>query len=197
MKVLLNNNDLIDVIKNIKNIGFVPTMGSLHKGHESLIKESQKKTKNTVVSIFVNPKQFNDKKDFARYPKNQKKDLAILKKLKVDYVFIPSVEDIYPKKSKNKNFSIDKNLNILCAKYRKGHFEGVLEVMDRLTYLIKPNKIFMGEKDFQQFYLVKKLLEKNILLKLLCVKQLEIAKDLLYQVETNFFPKNKLILLRK
>ena len=105
MKVLLNNNDLIDVIKNIKNIGFVPTMGSLHKGHESLIKESQKKTKNTIVSIFVNPKQFNDKKDFARYPQNQKKDLTILKKLNVDYVYIPSLENIYPKKSKNKNMT--------------------------------------------------------------------------------------------
>ena len=163
MKVLLNNNDLIDVIKNIKNIGFVPTMGSLHKGHESLIKESQKKTKNTIVSIFVNPKQFNDKKDFARYPQNQKKDLTILKKLNVDYVFIPSVENIYPKKSKNKNFSIDKNLNILCAKYRKGHFEGVLEVMNRLTYLIKPNKIFMGEKDFQQLQMVHIIVVQNIL----------------------------------
>ena len=197
MKVLLNNNDLIDVIKNIKNIGFVPTMGSLHKGHESLIKESQKKTKNTVVSIFVNPKQFNDKKDFARYPQNQKKDLAILKKLNVDYVFIPSVENIYPKKSKNKNFSIDKNLNILCAKYRKGHFEGVLEVMDRLTYLIKPNKIFMGEKDFQQFYLVKKLLEKKYSTKVFMCKTIRNSKGLALSSRNKLLSKKQINIAEK
>ena len=128
---------------------------------------------------------------------NQKKTWLILKKLNVDYVFIPSVEDIYPKKSKNKNFSINKNLNILCAKYRKGHFEGVLEVMNRLTYLIKPNKIFMGEKDFQQFYLVKKLFQKKYSTKVIMCKTIRNSKGLALSSRNKLLSKNKLILQKK
>ncbi len=158
MKILLNNNDLNEALNYVTNLGFVPTMGTLHKGHISLIKKSKKLCKYTIVSIFVNPSQFNDKKDFIKYPRNLKKDLSILKKLKVDYVFVPKKKHIYyfKRKTRIKLFEKDK---ILCAKFRKGHFEGVLDVMDRLTKIINPNKIFMGEKDYQQFYLVKKLIE--------------------------------------
>ena len=160
MKILLNNNDLNEALENVSNLGFVPTMGSLHKGHISLIKQSKKRCNRTIVSIFVNPKQFNNKNDFKKYPRNRKNDLSILKKLKVNYVYLPSVKEIY----RVKRFSrvkISKNDKILCAKYRKGHFEGVIDVMERLIKNIKPKKIFMGEKDFQQLYLLKKYLRKH------------------------------------
>jgi pantoate--beta-alanine ligase len=160
MKILLNNSDLNEALSNVSNLGFVPTMGSLHKGHISLINQSQKKTNKTLVSIFVNPTQFNKIRDFKRYPINKKKDLLILKKLKVDYVYIPTTKDIYNYKRKSK-IKLAKNDHILCAKFRKGHFEGVLDVMDRLVNLINPKKIFMGEKDFQQLYLVNKFINKK------------------------------------
>ncbi len=140
MKILLNNNDLNEALENVSNLGFVPTMGSLHKGHISLIKQSKKKCNKTIVSIFVNPKQFNNKNDFN--------------------VYLPSVKEIYKVKRSSK-ITISKKDKILCAKYRKGHFEGVIDVMERLIEYIKPQKIFMGEKDFQQLYFLKKYLRKH------------------------------------
>ena len=158
MKILLNNNDLNEALNRVSNLGFVPTMGSLHKGHISLIRKSKKKAKKTIVSIFVNPKQFNNKKDFIKYPKNLNKDLSILKNLNVNYVYLPNTNQIYDSRRVKKIKIKDK---ILCAKYRKGHFEGVLDVMDRLTKKIKPKFIFMGIKDYQQLYLVKNFVEKK------------------------------------
>ena len=161
MKVLLNNSSLFESLRPFDDLGFVPTMGGIHEGHLSLINKSNKLCKKTLVSIFINPKQFNNKKDLKSYPRNLKKDLKILQKSKkVDFVYLPKFNDIYKdtKKSKIKLLKKDK---ILCAKFREGHFEGVLDVMNRLTKIVNPQKIFMGEKDFQQFYLVKKLLEKN------------------------------------
>ena len=160
MKTLLNNIDLNEALFGNSNIGFVPTMGSLHDGHISLIKKSLKLSNKTIVSIFVNPKQFNNKEDYKKYPRNIKKDLKILKKLKVDFVYLPKVKDIYKAKNKIK-IKLHKQDKILCAKYRKGHFEGVIEVMTRFTEMINPSKIFMGEKDYQQLLLVKKYVEKN------------------------------------
>tara|TARA_B100000963_G_scaffold327626_1_gene315506 strand:- start:391 stop:1200 length:810 start_codon:yes stop_codon:yes gene_type:complete len=160
MKILLNKDDLNEALKNVSNLGFVPTMGSLHNGHISLVKRSLKECSKTLVSIFVNPAQFNDELDFRNYPRNNKKDLSILRKQRADFVFMPNIKEVYGLKkiSKIKLYKKDK---ILCAKYRKGHFEGVLNVMGRLTQIIKPDKIFMGEKDFQQLYLVKKYLHKR------------------------------------
>ncbi len=161
MKVLLNNKLLFENLRPFNDIGFVPTMGGIHEGHLSLINKSNKLCEKTVVSIFINPKQFNNKKDFKTYPRNIKKDLKILKKSKkVDFVYIPKFKDIYEDRKKSQIKLLQKD-KILCAKFRKGHFEGVLDVMNRLTKIIIPNKIFMGEKDLQQLYLVKKLLEKN------------------------------------
>ena len=100
MKTLLNNIDLNEALFGNSNIGFVPTMGSLHDGHISLIKKSLKLSNKTIVSIFVNPKQFNNKEDYKKYPRNIKKDLKILKKLKVDFVYLPKIKDIYKKKIK-------------------------------------------------------------------------------------------------
>ena len=157
MKTLLNNIDLNEALFGNSNIGFVHTMGSLHDGHISLIKKSLKLSNKTIVSIFVNPKQFNNKQDYKKYPRNIKKDLKILKKLKVDYVYLPKIKDIYKAKNKIK-IKLNKQDKILCAKYRKGHFEGVIEVMTRLTKIVNPSRIFMGEKDLQQLLLVKRFL---------------------------------------
>ena len=169
MKTLLKNIDLNEAFFGNSNIGFVPTMGSLHEGHISLIKKSLKLCNKTIVSIFINPKQFNNKKDYIKYPRNIKKDLKILKKLKVDFVYLPKIKDIY--KSKNKiKIKLNKKDKILCAKYRKGHFEGVIEVMTRLTKIVNPSKIFMGEKDFQQLLLVKRYVEKNFRSKIISCK---------------------------
>ena len=169
MKILLNNSDLNEALYKASNLGFVPTMGGLHKGHISLIKRSLRECKKTIVSIFINPNQFNDKKDYKKYPRNNKKDLFILKKLNVDFVYLPTVNGIYFEKRRNK-IRLNKKDQILCAKYRKGHFEGVIDVMDRFTKLIKPKKIFMGEKDFQQLYLVKNFLKKRHLSKIIGCK---------------------------
>ena len=160
MKILLNNSDLNEALYDVSNLGFVPTMGSLHNGHISLIKKSLKECKKTIVSIFVNPTQFNNKYDYKRYPRNNKKDLSILKKLNVNFLYLPKKKDVYNYKRKSQ-IKISSNDRILCARLRKGHFEGVLDVMERLTKIIKPQKIYMGEKDFQQLYLVKKYIKKK------------------------------------
>ena len=161
MKILLNNTSLFESLRPFNDLGFVPTMGGIHKGHLSLINKSNKLCKKTIVSIFVNPKQFNKKQDLKSYPRNIKKDLKILKKSKkVDFVYLPKFKDIYKDKKKSKITLLKKD-KILCAKFRKGHFEGVLDVMNKLSKIVKPKKIFMGEKDFQQLYLVKKELGKK------------------------------------
>ena len=169
MKILLNNNDLNEALYSVPNLGFVPTMGSLHKGHISLIKKSLRECGRTIVSIFINPTQFNNKIDYKKYPRNNKKDLSILKKLKVDFVYLPKKEHVYNSKFKIKSKLIKKE-KILCAKYRKGHFEGVIDVMNRLTSIIKPSKIFMGEKDLQQYLLVKKYIKKKFKTDFVCCK---------------------------
>ena len=161
MKILLNKTSLTKSLRHFNDIGFVPTMGSIHKGHLSLISKSNQICNKTVVSIFVNPKQFNNKKDFKTYPKNIKTDLKLLNQSKkVDFVYIPKFKDIF-KNNKKPKIKLSKKYEILCAKFRKGHFEGVLDVMDRLTDAVRPTKIFMGNKDFQQLFLVKKYLKKK------------------------------------
>ena len=159
MKIITSIFNLNKEIKNYKNVGFVPTMGGIHKGHISLIKASQKKKNKTIVSIFVNPTQFNRKIDFRKYPRNIKKDIISLKKLNVNYLFMPKIKDIY--KFNSRKFVLRKKDKILCAKFRKGHFEGVLNVMNRLMSIIKSKDLFMGEKDYQQLHLIKKFLSKK------------------------------------
>ena len=147
------------------NIGFVPTMGSLHKGHISLIKSSHKLCNKTLVSIFINPSQFNNKKDLINYPKNLYKDIKVLKKIKIDYLLIPKISEIY-KNKKNMKIKLDKKDKILCAKYRPGHFEGVLAVINQFLLKIKPKFIFLGEKDFQQIFLIKKFIRNRFKIKI-------------------------------
>ena len=142
------------------NLGFVPTMGSLHKGHISLIKSSKKICKKTLVSIFINPSQFNKVNDLKNYPRNLKRDIKILKKLKVDYLLTPNVSDIYRSK-KNTKIKLNKKDKIMCALYRPGHFEGVLAVINQFLQRFKPKCIFFGEKDYQQLFLIKKFIKNK------------------------------------
>jgi len=192
MKILLNNKTLTREIRPFNDIGFIPTMGGIHNGHISLIQRSKKVCKKTIVSIFVNPKQFNNKKDFKSYPVNIKKDLSILKKIKgIDFVYIPKFQDIYDTKKKSK-IKINIKDKILCAKFRNGHFEGVLDVMDRLTNLIKPKKIFMGKKDLQQLYLVKNFIEKKYKSKVIGCKTIRDKNKLALSSRNYLFNKNDL-----
>ena len=169
MIIFKSINKLNKYTENIDNIGFVPTMGSIHNGHGSLIKKSKKICKKTLVSIYVNPKQFNNKKDFINYPRNINKDIRILKKLKVDYVLLPKYSDVYGNKE-NRSIKIPRINKILCAKYRPGHFEGVLRVINQ--YLIKLNvtKIFLGEKDYQQLKIISNYVRKRFDIKIVACK---------------------------
>ena len=159
MKLLEQITDLNKAINKEKKLGFIPTMGNLHVGHEALIKRSKKECPKTIVTIFINPTQFNNKNDYKNYPRSLNEDLKILKKLKVDYVYLPTVNQVFNEQLPK--ILLDKSQKVLCAKFRKGHFEGVLDVVNRFVKLISPKSIFMGEKDYQQFFLVKNFIEKN------------------------------------
>ena len=169
MKIIKSINRLNKDVNIMANLGFVPTMGTLHKGHTSLIESAKKKCNKVIVSIFVNPSQFNKSEDYKTYPRNISKDLKILKKMKVDYVFIPKISQIYNNKKKMK-LKIRKKDKVMCAKFRKGHFEGVLAVIDRLLLLIKAKYVFLGEKDYQQLYLIKKFVKGKFDTKIISCK---------------------------
>ena len=162
MKIIFNKHKLIKIIEKEKNLGFVPTMGSLHKGHSFLIKKSNSQCKKTIVSIFVNKPQFNKFADFKKYPRTLSKDVKTLKKLKVDFLYLPSFKEIYPYGT-NRKIKMHKFSKVLCGKFRPGHFKAVIDVVDRFIRIINPKKIFLGEKDFQQLKLIKKVIKKNIL----------------------------------
>ena len=160
MKIISIKNKLIKIIREDKNLGFVPTMGSIHSGHISLIKKSIKQCDKTIVSIFVNKPQFNRKSDFKKYPRVLKKDIYKLKKLKVDLLYLPIAKQIYPK-GINKNIKINSLGKKLCGKYRPGHFAAVVDVIDRFIKIIRPRKVFFGEKDMQQLLIINDFVKKN------------------------------------
>lgn len=137
-------------------IGFVPTMGALHKGHVSLIENSLKSTDITVSSIFVNPTQFNDKADLERYPRVIEKDAQMLEKAGCHVLFLPEVKEIYPKED-TRVFNFGFLDTILEGGHRKGHFNGVAQVVSILFDIVKPNKAFFGTKDYQQLLIIKEL----------------------------------------
>ena len=190
MKIITSIFDLNKEIKDYKNIGFVPTMGGIHAGHKSLIKASQVRKSKTIVSIFVNPTQFNKKDDFKKYPRNIKRDIAILKKLNVEYLFTPNSRDIY--KFKNKKFNLKKKDKILCAKFRSGHFEGVLNVMNRLMTIIKSKDLYMGEKDYQQLYLIKKYLSKKFKVRVNSCPTIRVKRNLALSSRNSLLKVNSL-----
>ena len=160
MKIFKNRYSLFKEISSKRNLSFVPTMGGFHKGHEYLIKKAKKKIGKTIVSIYVNPKQFNSKIDFKSYPRELNKDLKILKKLKVDYVYLPSNKDIYGFNPKKKVF-LHVFCKKLCGQFRRKHFPGVINVINRFLEIIKPKFIFLGKKDFQQLFLISKHIKKR------------------------------------
>jgi len=139
-------------------IGFVPTMGSLHEGHLALINQSRLQDTITVCSIFVNPTQFNDPKDFEKYPINTERDIEQLTAAGCDILFLPSVTEIYPTGYQNKVYDLGLLDEVWEAQHRPGHFQGVCMVMDRLLDLVPAHDLWMGQKDFQQCMVVKKLL---------------------------------------
>ena len=155
---LLNLKKNLNNLKKNQKVGLVPTMGCIHNGHLELIKKCKKLKYFTVVTIFVNPAQFNNQKDLKKYPTQEKKDLEILKKNNVDLVFFPKVKQMYPlgysTYIKEINFS-----DILCGKYRKNHFGGVLTIVLKLFLIVQPYAAFFGEKDFQQLFLIKKMVK--------------------------------------
>jgi len=160
MKIILNKKKLVKFIHREKSLGFVPTMGALHKGHISLIKKSITQCNKTVVSIFINKAQFNEESDFNKYPRLIKRDIALLRRLKVDYLFIPSNKQIYPSGA-NKKIKINSFYKKLCGKFRPNHFKAVVDVIDRFANIIKPNKIFLGEKDMQQLKIIDNFIRKK------------------------------------
>ena len=160
MKIFKNKLSLQKEISKDKCLSFVPTMGGLHKGHLYLIKKAKKKKCKICVSIFVNPTQFNKKNDFKNYPRNVKSDIKKLKKLRISYLYLPTYADIYSFKAK-RNIYIDKFSKQLCGKFRKGHFAGVLNVVNRFLEIIKPKYIYLGLKDYQQLILIERHIIKN------------------------------------
>jgi len=142
-------------------IGFVPTMGALHNGHLSLIKESIKNNQITVASIFVNPTQFNKKEDLENYPRTLESDLSMLQGVSCDIAFIPSIEEIYADTVSANHFEFDGLEIQMEGKFRKGHFNGVGTIVKKLFEIVTPTNAYFGEKDFQQLQIIRKMVQKN------------------------------------
>lgn len=160
MKIVLTAKDLQELCIQLKSegkvIGFVPTMGALHDGHLSLLREARKNSDVVIASIFVNPTQFNNPQDFINYPNTLRTDIALLEKESVDIAFTPNSDDMY---ADGKTYFVHETTNAeeLCGKTRPGHFDGVLTVMMKLLQVTQANKVFMGEKDYQQLYLIQNM----------------------------------------
>jgi pantoate--beta-alanine ligase len=145
-------------IKGLK-IGFVPTMGALHEGHLSLVQQAGQENDLVVVSVFVNPTQFNDKADLERYPRTLEADAEKLSSLKCDFIFAPSVEEIYPEPDTRK-FNFGDLETVMEGKFRPGHFNGVAQVVSRLFDIVKPDRAYFGMKDFQQLAIIKSMVKQ-------------------------------------
>ncbi len=155
-----------DISEHVQNliskgfsIGFVPTMGALHEGHISLVNRSVKENDKTIVSIFVNPIQFNNPVDLEKYPRNLDKDIMLLKEAGADIAFVPSVEDMYPDEI-TETYEFGDLGNVMEGKFRPGHFNGVAIVVERLFKIVKPHKAYFGEKDYQQLMIIKSLVSQ-------------------------------------
>ena len=162
MKVFHTNvdlqNELFEARKQGKSIGLVPTMGALHEGHASLVRRAVLENDLTVVSVFVNPTQFNDKSDLQSYPRNLNADCKLLESCGADYVFAPTVEEMYPQPDK-RHFEFPPITTVMEGKHRPGHFNGVCQVVSRLFYIVRPIRAYFGEKDWQQIAVVKAMVK--------------------------------------
>lgn len=166
MHIFYGKAALIDYLKSIKTsnftIGFVPTMGALHQGHLSLMQQSMQENQATVVSIFVNPTQFNNPEDLEKYPRTIEEDIKKMTALSHEIIlFAPTVEDIYEGQTVSQSFDFDGLENQMEGKFRPGHFNGVGTIVKRLFEIVQPTNAYFGEKDFQQLQIVKKMVAKN------------------------------------
>ena len=164
MQVYYKNKSLQNNLAKLKtgdSVGFIPTMGALHKGHLSLINRAKKENDIIVVSIFVNPTQFDKEQDLLKYPRTLEKDLSLLESVDCDFVFIPSVQEMYDDNITASQFDFDGLEFEMEGKHRKGHFDGVGTIVKRLLNIVKPTKAYFGEKDFQQLQIIKKMVHKN------------------------------------
>ena len=159
------SNQMAACIRQGKSIGFVPTMGALHAGHASLVKQACAENAVCVVSVFVNPTQFNNKEDLLKYPRNIKKDAELLADLGVDFVFAPTPEEMYSQEEMQQEFAFDFDGldQVMEGKMRPGHFNGVVQVVSRLFDLVQPTRAYFGEKDFQQLAIIHHMVERSSL----------------------------------
>jgi len=159
LKIFHNKADLKKEIAFLKaqnkSVGFVPTMGSLHKGHLSLIHLAKEQCDTVLCSIFINPTQFNDQKDYNLYPRHEENDIKLLKNENCDLLYLPLVDDIYPDGVQKKTYPLNDLGSVLEGAFRKGHFDGVIEVVKRLFDIVEPDKAYFGLKDFQQLAVIK------------------------------------------
>jgi pantoate--beta-alanine ligase len=195
MKIINSLKDWRKIRKTLCNnaIGFVATMGNLHEGHESLIARSLKDNDITVLTIFINPTQFNDKKDLENYPKTLEQDKSIAEKLRVDFLFLPQAEEIYPDDYK---FMITPNTycsKILEGEHRPNHFTGMLTIVLKLFLIIKPSRAYFGEKDYQQFKLIKDMSEAFLLdLEIICCPTIRNKYGLPFSSRNNLLTSDEL-----
>lgn len=165
MKIIRSIKELHAVIESLKNtqktLGFVPTMGALHDGHKSLVEQSVAENDLTIVSVFVNPTQFNNLSDLEKYPRNLDKDADLLKKVGCDFIFVPEANDIYHEDELNNRFEFDFGGldTVMEGRFRPGHFNGVVQIVSKLFQLVKPDKAYFGEKDFQQLSIIHRMVE--------------------------------------
>lgn len=163
MRILKTINELISLINelkaNNKTIGFVPTMGALHEGHLTLVRQCVAENEVCIVSVFVNPTQFNNKADLEKYPRNVEKDAQLLEKAGCAYVFAPSADEMYSADELEKTFEFDFGGmdRLMEGKFRPGHFNGVVQVVSKLFKLVQPDKAYFGKKDFQQLAIIHRM----------------------------------------
>lgn len=150
---------MLDEIRGGKSVGFVPTMGGLHAGHISLVERSLRECDITVVSVFLNPTQFNDPNDLETYPHNTEEDIKMLEEVGADLLFLPSVEEVYEPNEQPPKYELGRVAEVMEGAHRPGHFEGVVWVVSKLFRMVKPDKAFFGLKDFQQIAVVRRMVE--------------------------------------
>ena len=167
MQIITTKKALQQAVEECKKanctIGLVPTMGALHEGHASLVSRAVKENNVCFVSVFVNPTQFNNKEDLAKYPRNIERDAQLLESIGAQYVFAPTPEEMYSEEEMNTTFSFDFNGldKVMEGKMRPGHFNGVVQVVSRLFYLVQPDRAYFGEKDFQQLAIIHHMVERS------------------------------------
>lgn len=162
MRVVKTISELKSLISGYKQenktVGLVPTMGALHAGHKSLVDRARKENDIVVVSVFVNPTQFNNKQDLATYPRTEERDCALLEAAGCDVVFMPAVEEVYPEPD-NRQFDLSAVAEVMEGAHRPGHFNGVAQIVSKLFGFVEPDRAYFGEKDFQQIAVIRKMVQ--------------------------------------